>query len=481
MPGDAETRELLDSPSPHAEVAGATYETLCSGLFYLSVFLLLLPFYLIVWLCCAGTFQLWGLQRPDNLIVKLLLPMLGALESNTGAGMSRNFFRAWQKWGDTFCTCNQVWMGSFRDVSKAFTSPQARTFNLGESALLPERLPDKKNTRCVFLLALSDQAAGGNGWHEAFLKCMVDYTLGAQDVATRRSDATANSLLDTLVQQYESMPHGPQEEFWTSQTGGWIPFVIKFLHYVMFGIDPSSEETFKILSAKYLGALDNLHYFNPVGWLYNNQREIEAVCAVYEQSPAFKEFRDNVLEHAGMTGREACSLLAAIMRIAGVTGTTAAGNIVMGGHGLPGYKSDFSQGLDQTKFWDTVDLDDEVEVRKYILECLRLDAPVSVTHRVATESFTTDIAGKSYTFPKGTRIGMNIGLANIDQKKWGETAYEFDMQRPGLLESYLSFNSVGGSHAGRECPGKDLVLGLLSELVRRLGKVRRRQRAGGGP
>jgi len=179
------------------------------------------------------------------------------------------------------------------------------------------------------------------------------------------------------------------------------------------------------------------------------------------------------LEHAGMTKREACSLMATIMRIAGVTGTTAAGKIVMGGQELPGHNSDYSKGIDQTKFWDTLDLDNEVDVHKYILECLRLDPPVSIVSRVATESFTTEVAGKSYTFPKGTKVGIPIGLANLDKKKYGENAYDFDMHRPGLLESSLVFNSVGGSHSGRECPAKDLILGILVELVQRLGRARR--------
>jgi len=149
----------------------------------------------------------------------------------------------------------------------------------------------------------------------------------------------------------------------------------------------------------------------------------------------------------------------------------------MGSTKLPPYQA--NRGLadfDVTKVWDELDLDDTDAINRYIHECARLYSPVSVSHRVATEDFCCMIKGKLRGFPKGTKIAIPLGMSNVDEKQWGPTAKKFDMNREGLLENVTVWNSVGwknGKHAGRECPAKEMVTTIVTEIVQRVGRQRR--------
>lgn len=461
------------APSPSAWVTGNNCNSGCCALFYLLLSILLLPILAVIYLCCLDSFQLWALQRPNNCIVQILLPPLVVVQS-LGVGRTSSFFAIFQKWGSNFCASGEVWLGEFKYVSEALMNPQGRYTWLGEHPLQPGNLPDAKNSRCVFLLALSDRGAGGDGSHEAFRNCIVEATMENPGVYARRKDATAKKIVDDLVQAYKDLPHGNFEAFFTDPARGVPNFWIKYLHYVMFGIDPNNEAAQKPLTDWYLGQMNLMHYLFPFGYIFNKQKLIDAVADVYEQSPAFKDFQV-LAKHMNMTKREACALMVSIMRIAGVQGATQTLNVVMGGWKLPDYSNGGKPGVDQTKHWDQLDLSNVGEIHKYIAETCRLDAPVSVSHRIALEPFTCDIAGKSYTFPKGTKIAIPIGLGSTDKKFWGEDAYHMNINRPNLMENWLSFNSVGGRNGGRECPGKEIVMEVLTELLQKAGKVRRGQ------
>lgn len=468
MPSDAE--QLLptsEAPSASAWVTGNNCSSLCCVIFYLLLTILFLPILAVIYLCFLDSFQLWALQRPNNCIVMILLPPLVVVQS-LGVGRTSQFFALFEKWGSNFCASGEVWLGSFKDVSGALLNPQARYTWLGEHPLLATNLPDTKNSRCVFLLALSDRGAGGNGSHKAFRDCVVEATMENDGVSARRKDATARKIVDDFVLEYTKYLQDKKETF-RYET---VPTtMIKYLHYVMFGIQPDDEAAQKPLRDWFIGSMQLMHYLFPFGYFLNQQRLIDAVVDVYEKSPAFADFKE-LAKHMNMTKKEACSLMSAIMRIAGVQGAGQTIGVVMGLWTLPDYDKK-GAGADQTKVWDTLDLDDEEQLRKYVAEATRLDTPVSVSHRIALEPFSCEIAGKTYTFPKGTKIAIPIGLGHIDKKEWGPNAYEMDINRPGLLNNWMAFNSVGGKHNGRECPGKEIMMEVLLEILQKCGKVRR--------
>lgn len=200
---------------------------------------------------------------------------------------------------------------------------------------------------------------------------------------------------------------------------------------------------------------------------------IERVATIYENSPALASFKEDNPEYNSMTRRELAKLMISIMSIAGLQGTLHLGKTAMGCTPLPPYQGRQTADIDLTSYWDKLDLDDRESVRLYLLECIRLRPPVNASHRVATEPFTTTIAGKERTFPTGTKVLIPMGLGLLDQSFWGATVYEFNSKRENLCPYHMGFHSVGDRHAGRICPAKDISLDMLVDVVTTVGKVRR--------
>jgi cytochrome P450 len=92
---------------------------------------------------------------------------------------------------------------------------------------------------------------------------------------------------------------------------------------------------------------------------------------------------------------------------------------------------------------------------------------------VATEPFTVTVAGKERTFPADTKVLIPMSLGLLDESFWGSTVYEFNAKRENLCPFHMGFHSVGDRSAGRICPGKDVALNMLVDVVSTVGKVRR--------
>lgn len=435
----------------------------------LWLFLLYWIVEVLIYFTCSQSFQAWALQYPNSPVTRMMLPPVEFVES-LYVGRSSTFLQFREDYGDNFCAAGEVWLSSFADAASAITSPQDRTYQLGEHPLLYANLPDVQRSRNVFLLSLADEAAGGSGEHAAFRQCFIDHLLAHPDVQVRRLDSVASGLLDTLAADYAA-----GDGFFDSTSKGLLPFIVKYLHYVMFGIDPEDSSTQAVFMEFFSGQLPISHYLWPMGYILSYTDLIDQVSALYMESPAFANFTGGEAAYALMTPRELAALSASILRIAGVQGFYQTSKIVLGSFTLPVYPGS-SSSFDQKTIWDSLDLSDTDEVQQYIMECTRLDAPVSVAHHVSLTEFTVEIDGSSYTYPKGTKIAIPIGLGNTDKKFWGEDAYIFNLSRPELMGNILSFNSKGSLHAGRECPGKELVMQTLTLMLQKLGLERRASR-----
>lgn len=425
-------------------------------------------------------FQAWALQHPDEERSKTLLPIISFVEGliandPTYLDAKRLAF------GPNFCCAGQVVLGEFKTLETALTSPQARTWRLGTSVLDANHAPNQDvGGRNVFLLSLSDEEAGGSGDHEAFIKCMQKYLLN--DVTRKRQrGSTAKRLLDQLGADYAAMPHD-LSGFFTNDKRGWMGFLVRYLHYVLFGLDPNDEESISLLTELYYTRQSPAHYLAGIGSLLQNlnlqgHRElpdlIERAATIYENSPSLANFQEGNPEDNGMTRRELAKLMTSIMGIAALQGPLHLGYTAMGYRTLPAYKEQQTADIDLTCYWDALDLDDRESVRLYLLECARLWAPVSATHRVATEPFTATVAGEERTFPTGTKVLIPMILGLLDGGFWGSTVYEFDATRENLCPFHMGFHSVGDRSAGRICPGKDVALDMLVDVVSTVGKVRR--------
>jgi len=310
---------------------------------------------------------------------------------------------------------------------------------------------------------------------------MQDYLI--DDASTKRQrDATGQKLLDKLAADYLSMPHEPGEAFFNDDKRGLKGFLIPYLHYVLFGLDPADEKSIGLLTELHYTRLGTLYYFAGIGKLLQRlnlkghrtlPNLVEQAATIYENSPALAHFQPDRPEYNAMTRYELAKLMVSIMSIAALQGPLQVARTVMGGTPLPSYQDKQTTDIDLSRYWDKLDLDDRESVRLYILECIRLNTPVTSSHRVATQPFTTTIAGKEQTFPAGTKVLIPMGLGMIDENFWGSTVYEFNPNRENLCPYHMGFHSVGDRSAGRICPGKDVALDMLVDVISTVGKVRR--------
>lgn len=426
-------------------------------------------------------FQAWALQNPDESLSKTFLPIVSFVEgliANEATYLDAKRLAL----GPNFCCAGQVVLGEFNTLETALTSPQARTWRLGTTMLDPNHAPNQDvGGRNVFLLSLSDKEAGGSNDHEAFSKCMQKYILN--DATTKRQrDAIALRLLAQLAADYAEMPHGIGGDFFTDDKRGWMRFMIRYMHYVLFGLDPDNEESMNLLTDLHYTRLSPSHYITGIGSLLQSlnlkghkdlPELIERAATIYENSPALAGFEENNPEDNNMTRRELAKLMTSIMGIAALQGPLHLGYTAMGYHPLPAYKGRQTSDIDLSHYWDELDLDDRESVRLYILECARLWAPVSASHRVATEPFKVMVAGRERTFLAGTKVLIPMSLGLLDESFWGSTVYEFNAKRQNLCPFHMGFHSVGDRSAGRICPGKDVALDMLVDVVIAVGKVRR--------
>ncbi|MGL5060734.1 MAG: cytochrome 450 [Microcoleus sp.] len=425
-------------------------------------------------------FQVWAVQNPEESLSKTFLPPIALIEGlianePTYLHAKRNAF------GANFCCAGQVVMGDFATIETALTSPQARDWRLGTSVLDANNSPNQDvGGRNVFLLSLSDRESGGNGSHETFRSCVQKYLLNEAAI-DRQRDATARKLLDRLAADYVAMPHGEGAAFFTDVKRGWMGFLVRYLHYTIFGLDPDDEESMAVLADLHYVRQSPLHYFAVVGDLLRSlnllghgdlSTLVERAADIYENSPALAEFQQDNSENS-MTRRELAKLMTAIMGIAGMQGPLHLGQTAMGYRPLPAYHGQKTADIKPINFWDELDLDDRESVKLFLLECGRLWAPVSASHRVATASFTATIAGKQRTFPAETKVLIPMSLGLLDESFWGATVYEFNAKRENLCPFHMGFHSVGDRSAGRICPAKDIALEMLVDVISTVGKARR--------
>jgi hypothetical protein len=427
-----------------------------------------------------NNFQIWALQNPDKMLSRMLLPFIsfveGLIANNPAYLDSKRLV-----FGSNFCCAGQVVMGEFKTVETALTSPQARTWCLGTSLLDAHNLPNQDvGGRNVFLLSLSDEEASGKD-HRAFSQCMQHYLLN-EAASDRQRDETARRLLNQLAADYAQMPHGRGGTFFSDDKRGLKGFMVRYLHYVIFGLNPDDEAAMGLLTELHYTRLGTLHYFKGIGSLLQRLNLkghgelpslIEQAATLYENSPALADFKENSPEYNGMTRRELAKLMTSIMSIAALQGPLGLAYTAMGYRPFPAYQGRQTANIDPTHYWDELDLDDREAVQLFLLECARLRPPVSTSHRVATEPFTVEIAGKEQTFPTGTKVSIPMLLGLLDEGFWGSTTYEFNAQRENLCPYHMGFHSVGDRSAGRICPGKDIALTMLVDIVSTVGKVRR--------
>lgn len=144
-------------------------------------------------------------------------------------------------------------MSDFEEVKKNLIEPQARACKLAPSELDRAHLPASNfGGRFNFLLSLSQKGAGGNGDWEAYRAAVDDYITNPVDTQPRMNDDTAKKLFDKLVKDYKGSNMQNEGKFFDDDETGLKDFLLRYLHYVLFGLDPFDESL--------MAPLNTLHY-----------------------------------------------------------------------------------------------------------------------------------------------------------------------------------------------------------------------------
>ena len=389
------------------------------------------------------------------------------------------------------------------------TEPQARGINLAGVPLDKKRIPHRDNDkdRLLTLIVLSQKGAGGNGDWEGLRAATDDYCTNSPEAFARQNDATAKKLVTNLAEDYKTL--GQTKAFFSDNEQGLKDFILRYLHYVIFGIDPFDEEKISVLRKFHYISQSPAYFINPVWKVLQLlkfgdwPKQYDAVADIYLNSPAIQNFPENQEKYTSLTKEEFARGMVSAIAIAAMVGPADYSTFTMGFVPLHENIGHDTHKFDVTTVWDELDLNDTTEVMKYIMEFGRLRQPVRKSPRLVTpdEDFTVNIRGKDETFPAGTVvfIPMQFGKytplvkkgpslsdcvslpvsftaansAMVDEDKWGPTAFEFDHNRPGLMENFMAFHSVGDRTNGRVCPGRNIAMRMMSDIIVELGKVRR--------
>lgn len=440
--------------------------------------------------------QRWSLQNQSPLQTTFfslfLYPILWLFSIIQGvrANQATYLYRKYRVHGPNFCCASGVWISDYKSVQTNLLEPQGRAMKLAPSSLDGAHLPHgnlEGDGRLTFLLALSQKDAGGDGSYEGFRKAFEDYITNSKGTMERLNDDVTKGIVDKMVQEYRKMGGYESRKFFKDNDVGLMDFLLKYLHYVLFGLDPNDSEVMNTLNKLHYDSMSASYYLKTFGNMLqclkfrNWPKQMRKVAEIYENSPALQDFPENEEKYNNMTRYELANLALAIMSLAGMVGPKTFAMITLGKMKLPKYVGKETHKINVCDIWDTLDLTDREEVKKYAHECGRLRNPVSNTHKVAQEDFTVNISGVDRTFPKGTIIYIPMLLAGLDKDMWGggqdgeRSAFEFNHERENLCPFSMIFHSVGDETNGRICPGRDVAEALIVDMLIALGKERQKE------
>jgi cytochrome P450 len=113
----------------------------------------------------------------------------------------------------------------------------------------------------------------------------------------------------------------------------------------------------------------------------------------------------------------------------------------------------------------------KAQPKNYIKEVCRLDPPVtSATHAIKEEQ-TVELAGRSFTFPKGTLSQYVVSMANRDEEVFEDSSV-FEPTRPNLGSTFTWNGAFGDGDPRadeqkypRICPGRYLALDVTKAIL----------------
>ena len=349
--------------------------------------------------------------------------------------------------------------------ARLLTIPQRRGFILGPTIMDPTRqYYSQRDNHALVPFFVSDPGAIMNPDlnldqpdHTVLRSFLSQHFLGEEqikEIIKRQTDETGRALLQDFGTSVKGI--SDKDQIWSSL----MDFLPRFLCYTMFDVPIDLIPLDDIVTAHTSAAFALFHVKLP-SCLYKklkpkiirSARE-RVTDALLEHSRVLKDVPDGP---DGLTRNDLMEMLHMVFGIAAFGGTSA---LTM---------SCLTQKMPEGYAAEVMRDEDNVKLRNAVLECSRLNAPVTSAHCIVDddEGFTTQIGRKTIKFPNGTVLCTGIILANIDEKRY-PNPFVFDPENRDF-SNLTSFNSVGDStnpSAPRICPGREVALSTVMLMMK---------------
>ena len=216
--------------------------------------------------------------------------------------------------------------------------------------------------------------------HEACQMAFMQFTVAKS--TSRQQDPVAKALIAQLAEDYKTKP---KKFFTNNRECGLFPFMIRYIHYCLFGINPLDKEKFDTLYSFFYANKANTassYYIAGVGTAINLVEKgkfnalLPKIVKIYEESPHFASMPES-FSSMKLSKFEVAHLCMPIIAIAATVGPKHLLNFSMGNNKFKNFlKGNKMNKIDVLKIWDQIDLDDRAEVERYLYECGRLSMPV---------------------------------------------------------------------------------------------------------
>jgi len=238
-------------------------------------------------------------------------------------------------------------------------------------------------------------------------------------------------------------------------------FLLPFLTYTLFDmpLDKIPEQAMKdgLIGLDYVLNLygpKNIVRFIPP--LAKNKKPIQDnvdifVAALYNHSKVLENVKDGA---KGLGKQELCTLIPMLFAIAGFQGTKALATTSL---------------TQMPEEYQKLVVNDEPKLINAILECSRMDAPVTGAHQIVDDQdgLTTQIGKEEINFPEGTILFTGMTIANLDEERF-ENPYVFDPENRDFSK-LTSFNAVGEKSykpSPRICPGRNVAIMTVAKMIK---------------
>jgi len=320
--------------------------------------------------------------------------------------------------------------------------------------------------------------------HAQIRGSIFKYLINAE---TEKRQSTSDPVIQRLYANLRKEVHsGRSSSEWGESKAGLAGFILRYLHYALFALDLTDEQFEQLWLLYYtpgpgLGAAAIiLQVQRYIGYVFEsllgdkNMKALPELRAyarkLYASSPPLANYSEAIPLDDFLEG------WITVLGLAGLQGPKGgAAHILMNYKGyIPGKRFEPPTGYD----WK---YGDRAKVRLAVLEAMRMQ-PAVFGSGLSTPRPIRCPVGEGRTpvvFPRNTPMHVNYVALNWDPAIWGDNVGKFDPEthadklwdESGSREGvpYPNFNSWGGGMGalttGRECPGKNLSLTMLVDMV----------------